>query len=158
MGVEIERKFLVNETKWKDAYKDEKHAIEQGYIVNSEEKTVRVRIYGSKGFITIKGTVEGVSRPEFEYEIPVEDARQLINQFCSSVVRKIRHKVRYKNKLWEVDEFLAENEGLLMAEIELNDDSESFELPEWISHEVTGDKRFYSSYLSTHPFSRWDKG
>src|SRR4051812_30211624 len=107
MGVEIERKFLVNKEKWKDAYKDGKQVIEQGYIVNEEGKTVRVRIYGTKGFITIKGTVNGLSRPEFEYEIPVEDARQLVDQFCSAVVRKIRHTVRYKSKLWEVDEFLA---------------------------------------------------
>jgi adenylate cyclase len=158
MAVEIERKYLVNKTRWKDAYKDEKQSIEQGYIVNSEEKTVRVRIYGSQGFITIKGSVKGVSRPEFEYVIPVEDARQLIDQFCSSVVSKIRHKVRYKNKLWEVDEFLGENQGLLMAEIELDDEQAPFELPDWISNEVTGDKRFYNSYLSTHPFSTWDKG
>jgi len=156
MGVETERKYLVNEAKWSTVNKEEKEVVEQGYILNTTEKTVRVRIYGEKGFITIKGMSEGASRPEFEYEIPVEDARQLLKDFCNSIVKKVRHKVFYGGKLWEVDEFMGENHGLLMAEIELKNNDEQFDLPNWIDKEVTGDKRYYNAYLSTHPFSRWN--
>lgn len=155
MGVETERKYLINVDKWKDAYKDEKHKIQQGYILNSPEKIVRVRIYDDKGFITIKGIVEGISRPEFEYEIPVDDAKTLLLNFCTTTVKKTRHKVLYKGKSWEVDEFEDNNKGLYIAELELKSEDEPFELPDWIEQEVTGDKRYYNSYLSNHPFSNW---
>lgn len=155
MGVEIERKYLIDIQKWKDAYKDEHHDIQQGYILNSPDKVVRIRIYGNKGFITIKGIVEGISRPEFEYEIPFEDAMTLLDKFCTTKVKKTRHKVLYKGKTWEVDEFKDDNNGLYIAELELKDQNEEFELPEWIDKEVTGDKRYYNSYLSIHPFSSW---
>lgn len=156
MGVETERKYLVDVEKWVAAYKDEKHTVEQGYILNSKEKIVRVRIYGDKGFITIKGVSKGASRPEFEYEIPFEDAVELLNNFCGSVVRKIRHKILFHGKVWDVDEFKDENEGLLIAEIELKNEDEQFELPEWVTKEVTGDERFYNSNLSMYPFTRWN--
>lgn len=155
MGVETERKYIVNAAKWKVAHKKDKHVIEQGYILNSAEKTVRVRLYDDKGFITIKGKTDGFSRTEFEYEIPVEDARVLLKDFCKSTIKKIRYKVLYSGRLWEVDEFLDENKGLLMAELELKSKDEQFALPEWIDKEVTGDTRYYNSYLSTNPYSTW---
>lgn len=155
MGVETERKYLINVEKWKDAFKDERHDVQQGYILNSPDKIVRIRVYDNKGFITIKGTVQGISRPEFEYEIPVEEASVLLNNFCTTIVKKTRHKVLYKGKTWEVDEFLEENEGLFIAELELESEGEQFELPEWIEKEVTGDKRYYNSYLSNHPYTNW---
>jgi CYTH domain-containing protein len=155
MGVEIERKFLVNADKWVNENKDDKKLIEQGYILNDGEKTVRVRIYGDKGFITIKGSRKGISRAEFEFEIPVADAEALIKNFCNATVKKIRHKVLFHSKVWEVDEFLDENKGLLMAEIELKSDDEQFELPGWADKEVTHDRRYYNGYLSTNPFSKW---
>lgn len=154
MGIETERKYLVNAAKWSAANKEDKQVIEQGYILNTTEKTVRVRIYGDKAFITIKGMPEGISRPEFEYEIPVEDAGELLKRFCSSSVKKVRHRILYHDKMWEVDEFMDENKGLLMAEIELESDDEPFDLPDWIDIEVTGDKRYYNAYLSSHPFAR----
>jgi CYTH domain-containing protein len=155
MGVETERKYIVHAAKWKAADKKDKHLIEQGYILNSAEKTVRVRLYDNKGFITIKGKTDGFSRTEFEYEIPVEDARVLLKDFCKSTIKKIRYKVLYSGRLWEVDEFLDENKGLLMAELELKSKDEQFALPEWIDKEVTGDTRYYNSYLSTNPYSTW---
>lgn len=155
MGVETERKYLVNPAKWALVNKEDKQLIEQGYIVNTKEKTVRIRVYGDKGFITIKGTNEGISRPEFEYTIPLEEAKELIRSFCSATIKKIRHRVLYHGKLWEVDEFLDENKGLLMAEIELKDHDEPFEVPDWVDAEVSGDERYYNAYLSTHPFSTW---
>lgn len=155
MGVETERKYLVNASKWASVDKKDKHLIEQGYIVNSTKKTVRIRLYDDEGFITIKGAAEGSSRAEFEYEIPLEDAQVLLKDFCESTVKKIRHKVLFHNKTWEVDEFMDENKGLLMAELELKSKDEQFALPEWIDKEVTGDEKYYNAYLSTHPFSKW---
>ncbi len=154
MPTEIERKFLVNADKWADVIKDT-HSIEQGYIVNTVKKTVRVRIYDDKGFITIKGKTKDITRPEFEYEIPLQDAKCLLSNFCNATIKKLRHKVNYRNNTWEVDEFLEANKGLLVAEIELETAGQKFDSPEWLNEEVSHDKRYYNAYLVRHPFTRW---
>lgn len=155
MAAEIERKFLVNKTKWADVELKEQYNIEQGYLLNTPDKTVRIRVKNDKGFITIKGKTEGISRPEFEYEIPLKDATELLKNFCESTIKKIRHTVLHQGDLWEVDEFFEENKGLLMAELELKDKDQQIDLPGWIEKEVSGDERFYNAYLSKHPFTSW---
>lgn len=155
MGQEIERKYLVNKDKWDKSDKGEKLLFRQGYILVDASKTVRIRLTDKAGFITIKGMSIGASRPEYEYTIPKEDAAELLDKFCTSVVSKIRHKVLYQDKLWEVDEFLDENAGLIIAELELSDAAEAFQLPGWIDKEVTDDKRYYNSNLSMNPYKNW---
>lgn len=157
MGVEIERKYLVDEQVWEKADKGERHFVKQGYIGNTKSKTIRIRITDNKGYITIKGISTGASRPEFEYEIPPEDAKQLLDNFCESTISKIRSKVYFKSKLWEVDEFLEDNNGLIIAEIELSSDDEKFDLPNWIVKEVTGEEKYYNAYLSIHPYKGWEQ-
>jgi len=157
MGVEIERKFLVDKDTWEKTVKGEKHVIRQGYILNDPAKTIRIRHKDTKGYITIKGISTGASRPEFEYEIPEKDATELLDKFCEFGTSKIRNLIGYKGKLWEVDEFLEDNAGLIIAEIELKSDEEKFDLPEWIAKEVTGEEKYYNSSLSVHPFTGWEK-
>lgn len=155
MGLEIERKFLVNHEKWAVAEKPKAEFYRQGYLLTDPNKTIRVRATDTKGFMTIKGKSEGATRAEFEYEIPKEEAIQLLDMFAVSDLTKYRYKVVFAEKLWEVDVFLGENEGLIVAEIELSSEDESFELPEWAAEEVTGEKKYYNSNLSTLPFSKW---
>src|SRR5476651_2516451 len=119
MGVEIERKYLVNLQKWENVAKPAPMHLVQGYILKDPERTVRVRVADEQGFITIKSKTTGISRLEYEYEIPVADARELITNFCGMIITKNRYDILYAGKLWEVDEFLAENKGLYIAEIEL---------------------------------------
>ena len=155
MAVEIERKFLVIQDKWKRAEKGEGNFYRQGYILTDPAKTIRIRVTDEKGFITIKGASVGLSRPEYEYAIPTQDARELLDQFCASDISKIRYKVWVGERLWEVDEFLGDNEGLVVAEIELASEHEAFELPDWVGPEVTGQEKYYNSNLSIHPFQQW---
>ena len=155
MGKEIERKFLVKKDVWESSEKGDKHLYKQGYIVNEPGKVVRIRLTDVAGFITIKGASQGATRPEYEYEIPADEAEELLRQFCSSIISKTRHKLIFKGKLWEVDEFHEDNEGLIMAEIELKDENETFEFPEFIGEEVTDDVRYYNSRLSVNPFKQW---
>jgi len=155
MGVEIERKFLVDHEKWEQVKKTTGIHYRQGYLVDEASKTIRVRVAGKKGFITIKGSTSGISRKEFEYKIPVNDATELINGFAGSEVEKVRFRIRFKGKLWEVDEFLGDNQGLIMAEIELKQEDETFEKPGWITREVSDDDRYYNSYLAKNPFKKW---
>ena len=155
MGIEIERKFLVNRERWNNVDKPQGNHYRQGYLVAEADKTIRVRVTDSCGYITIKGASAGASRSEFEYEIPKEEAQELLDRFAFSELSKIRYKIEFAGKLWEVDEFLGENSGLLMAEIELETEAESFQFPCWIDKEVTGDRRYYNSYLSKNPFSKW---
>lgn len=156
MPIEIERKFLVNQEKWKNVSKGEGLFYEQGYILREAEKTIRVRMAGEKGFLTIKGKTSGLSRAEYEYEIPLSEAQDLLENFCPSRLQKKRYKIKYKNNLWEVDEFLGDNEGLIIAEIELKSEGEHFEKPEWLADEVTGEKKYYNSELSIHPYKNWN--
>jgi adenylate cyclase len=154
--VEIERKFLVTS----NAFKDEAFAqnrIKQGYLNSVPQRTVRVRIKGNKGFLTIKGISNeaGMSRFEWEKEIPVDEAEKLLVLCETGVIDKTRFEVKTGKHVVEIDEFYGENEGLIMAEIELQSETESFEKPVWLGVEVTNDKRFYNSYLSNNPFKNW---
>lgn len=151
MGIEIERKFLVNKEKWQRVEKGDGCNLSQGYISTEPEKTIRVRCNKEKGYITIKGLTVGARRNEFEYEIPLSDAKEIIGLFSVSMINKVRYKIMYKGKLWEVDEFEGSNQGLIMAEIELQSEDEKFDLPEWAEEEVTGDARYYNSSLSVRP-------
>jgi len=157
MGIEIERKFLVDKEKWNKVIKEKQSLYRQGYIVSDPEKTIRVRLTDKAAFLTIKGLTVGASRPEFEYNIPVEEAQQLLDGFCNSVVSKIRYFIPHEGKLWEVDEFLGENEGLIVAEIELTSEAETFSLPEWIDREVTTEKKYSNSNLAINPYRSWTK-
>lgn len=145
--MEIERKFLVKEQLWETIEKPSPSRIVQAYLVNSTEKTVRIRIKGTKGFLTIKGPTQGISRSEFEYEIPLKDAEELISTFAEKVIEKFRYEISFKNHLWEVDVFTGKLEGLYLAEIELNSEDEHFELPEWVGEEVSTDPNYYNSNL-----------
>jgi adenylate cyclase len=157
MGLEIERKFLVNIEKWNNIEKPDKNYYRQGYLLTDPNKTIRVRQTGDKGYLTIKGLSVGAIRPEFEYEIPKEDARQLLDSFAECILTKIRYKIFFNGKIWEVDEFLDENLGLVVAEIELESETEQFELPDWISLEVTGEDKYYNSNIAVNPFKNWKK-
>lgn len=154
MAVEIERKFLVTGTQWK------KNAAgllyRQGYLSFDKERTVRVRIAGKKGFLTIKGISEGISRLEFEYEIPLADANSLLAELCHQpLIEKKRYTVEHKGFTWEIDEFFGENKGLTVAELELASENQSFEKPVWIGDEVSDDHRYFNASLARHPFSQW---
>lgn len=155
MGVEIERKFLVDHAKWQQLAKPECMVIRQGYLLKDPEKTIRVRVKDELSYITIKGKTEGISRSEYEYQIPLNDGNELLSAFCEAVINKIRYCIVFACKLWEVDVFSGDNEGLIMAEIELNDEHEMFDLPDWITTEVTHDKRYYNSNLSVSPYKSW---
>jgi adenylate cyclase len=154
MAVEIERKFLMSGNDWRDGAQGIHYR--QGYLNLDPERTVRVRIAGEHGFLTIKGSSEGASRAEFEYPIPLVDARLLLDVLCHQPqIEKVRFRIDYAGLTWEVDEFLGENAGLVLAEVELESPDQVVELPPWIGREVTGDQRYYNAWLSQHPFSGW---
>jgi len=155
MGIEIERKFLVDKNQWERLTKPEGTHIKQGYMVNDNDKTIRVRIASERAYITFKGPVSGSKRSEYEYEIPVNDGIELLGQFAKTYIEKTRYRINFKNKVWEADAFLGDNEGLIVAEIELEREDEQFELPPWITIEVTSQEKYYNSGLSTHPFKKW---
>jgi len=156
--VEIERKFLVNSTDFKEQA-SAKNQIAQGYLNSNPERTVRVRIKGESGFLTIKGkgNESGTTRLEWETEIPLADAKPLLALCEKGIIDKIRYEITVGKHTFEVDEFFGENEGLLLAEVELHDENESFEKPSWLGKEVTNDERYYNAYLSKNPFSSWQK-
>jgi len=154
--IEIERKFLVKSNDFKtQAFV--KNRIAQGYLNSNPERTVRVRIKGEKGFLTIKGkgNESGLTRFEWEKEITVEEALLLLNLCETGKIDKIRFEIKVGNHTFEVDEFFGENEGLIIAEIELSSENESFEKPNWLGEEVTNDERYYNAYLSRNPFKNW---
>jgi len=154
--LEIERKFLVSSEKFREeAFAQNR--ISQGYLSSVPGRTVRVRIKGNKGFLTIKGATNesGLSRFEWEKEIPVDEASALLQLCEKGVIDKTRFEVKMGNHIFEVDEFYGENEGLIVAEIELKSETESFEKPNWLSKEVTNDVRYYNSYLSKNPYKKW---
>ncbi|MBD8387487.1 CYTH domain-containing protein [Dysgonomonas sp. BGC7] len=155
MALEIERKFLVSGDFKKDAYAHQE--IVQGYLSSVAERTVRVRIKGEKAYLTVKGesSSSGVSRFEWEKEISTSDARELLTLCEPGIIDKIRYLVKMGSHVFEVDEFHGENEGLIVAEIELQNESEPFEKPEWLSIEVTGDIRYYNSSLIKNPYKNW---
>jgi len=154
MGVEIERKFLVSGDAWRTL--GEPVLLRQGYLSADPERTVRVRIEGEQGVLTIKSKNEGASRGEWEYPIPLADAEELLDRLCERpLVEKYRRRIDVKGFTWEVDEFLGENAGLVVAEIELPAEDTVFDLPDWIDREVTGERRYYNSSLIRLPYSKW---
>lgn len=154
MGVEIERKFLVEGEAWRTL--GQATLLRQGYLSLDPARTVRVRIDGEQAFITIKGKSVGASRGEWEYPIPVLEAAELLDGLCQQpLVEKVRHRIASGPHTWEVDEFLGANAGLVVAEIELGSEDEAFEKPDWIGREVTGDARYFNSRLISHPYSQW---
>jgi CYTH domain-containing protein len=157
MPVEIERKFLVRNDAWKTRAVIGTNYV-QGYIIASARKAVRIRIAGKRAFVSFKGKITAVRRKEFEYEIPSSEAREMLAFFCARPpVEKIRYRVKSGGKMWEVDEFLGENEGLVVAEIELEREDEYFEIPEWVGEEVTRDSRYLGMNLYKQPFKTWTK-
>lgn len=155
MPLEIERKFLVCSDDWKKTAQPPL-VCKQGYMLATPGKSIRVRIMGNKGFLTIKGQTTGFSRQEFEYEIPFHDANKLLQDFCCHpLIEKKRYLVEHKSKIWEIDVFFGDNRGLIMAEIELNTEDEAFDKPQWAGAEVTGDNRYYNSSLQKTPFKNW---
>lgn len=154
MGLEIERKFLVIQEKWQ-APSDGKH-LAQGYIASNEHRlSVRVRIGGEVAWLNLKGRINDIARHEYEYQIPLSDAQELLQNFAGNTVEKIRYQVKYAGNVWEVDEFLGENKGLLVAEIELDSEAQAFEKPDWIGEEVSKDTRYLNTSLAQTPFSKW---
>ena len=156
MNIEIERKFLVKDESFK-SMATESHRLTQVYICKESGRTVRVRLWDDKGYLTIKGagSASGMSRYEWEKEISAEDARDLFMLCQSGIIDKTRYIVPVDGKTFEVDEFYGENVGLVMAEIELESEDAAFTRPSWLGKEVTGDRRYYNSMLSVHPFSEW---
>ncbi len=156
MAIETERKFLVRNDSWKAAV-HESIFVRQGFLSAAPERTVRVRTTGKGAFLTVKGKAVDASRQEFEYPIPASDAEELL-QLCEGVIiKKKRHYVHHKGHLWEIDAFQGENEGLVLAEIELKKADEYFERPDWAAEEVTGDYRYQNSALASNPFRNWKK-
>lgn len=154
MGKEIERKYLVDTTKWTP--QGGGTHFKQGYLNSQKERVVRVRIEGDRARLTIKGVSAGISRSEFEYEIPIEDARILLDSLCEQpLIDKHRHREIHGGKTWEIDVFHGDNEGLVVAEIELATEDESFDTPAWALREVSSDPRYFNSNLLKHPFKDW---
>ena len=154
--VEIERKFLVLSNDFLNQVFAKKRIV-QSYISSNPERTVRIRIKGDKGFITIKGkgNHSGTTRLEWEREISLLDAEMLLLICENGIIDKIRHEIKVENHIYEVDVFSRENEGLIIAEIELQSEDELFEKPSWLGQEVTNDERYYNAYLSKNPFTTW---
>ena len=152
MAFEIERKFLVLGEAWRQGSGT---LLAQGYLNRDKERTVRVRIAGKQAFLTIKGANAGATRAEFEYEIPLADARELLALSDGPVVQKSRRIIRHEGFDWEVDEFLGDNAGLVVAEIELQSEDQAFAKPDWVGREVTDDPRYYNSSLASHPYRLW---
>ncbi|MBO9730258.1 MAG: CYTH domain-containing protein [Chitinophaga sp.] len=157
MPKEIERKYLVDLDKWQQVEKPAGQHYRQGYLVTDPQKTIRVRLTPTQGFLTIKGISTGASRLEYEYEIPVAEAKELLDNFAVSELSKIRYHVDFKQHTWEVDEFLGDNAGLFIAEIELSSEDEAFEIPEWVTEDVTGEKQYYNANLTIHPYKNWQR-
>lgn len=157
MALEIERKFLVEGDFMSEVTSSSR--IVQGYLASSPSASVRVRIYGEKGYMTVKGRISqsGMSRFEWEKEIPVDEALSLLMLCAGGVIDKVRHIVPFGGHEFEVDVFAGANEGLILAELELSSEDESFEKPSWLGQEVTGDMRYHNSMLLKHPYNKWYK-
>ncbi|MDH5230571.1 MAG: CYTH domain-containing protein [Gammaproteobacteria bacterium] len=155
MATEIERKFTLCSSEWRAHIRKSKH-FRQGYLVGSEQASVRIRIEDHQANINIKSATLGVVRHEYEYTIPLEDAVAMLNQLCKQPqIEKIRHYVDFAGKTWEIDEFSGDNQGLIVAEIELDSEDEVFELPPWVDQEVSLDTRYYNVCLIENPYKNW---
>jgi len=156
MAMEIERKFLVRD----DSYKLDSKPVfyRQGYISTSLENVVRVRVAGDKAYLTVKSLVSHKSRLEFEYEIPIADAGEILEKICRKpIIEKNRYEIKIGTDIWVVDEYFGENRGLIVAEIELRSEDQEITIPEWVGDEVTGDPRYLNANLAVHPFIYWKK-
>lgn len=155
MATEIERKFLVSNDNWKDSVVSES-VLKQGYLANESNASVRVRIAKDKAHLNIKSVTVGISRAEFEYEIPVSEAEEILAQVAKRpYIDKKRYKVRCGDHIWDLDVFAGENSGLVVAEVELESEGEAFELPSWAGEEVSGDVRYYNASLVNNPYCNW---
>jgi CYTH domain-containing protein len=157
MATEIERKFLVEGTSWRQS---DSIRLSQCYLNRDKHRTVRIRIAADKAFLTVKSVTHGATRAEFEYEIPVADAQQMLRFSDGPIIEKNRHTIVHDGFKWEVDEFLGDNAGLVMAEIEQTAEDQPVSRPPWLGREVTDDSRFYNSNLAAHPYGSWreDRG
>ena len=155
MNIEIERKFLVNRDNWSPKVKGVLYR--QNYLSITDQSVVRVRIKGIEATLTVKSSGTGLTREEYQYEIPVKDAEKLLRLCPHKSIKKIRYKIDDQGHRWDVDEFKGENGGLLLAEVELESETEAVILPEWIGEEVTGDPRYYNATLIQNPFKSWGK-
>lgn len=153
MPQEIERKFLLKNDDWR---KDAKGTfLKQGYLSTDKNRTIRVRVKGEKAYLTIKGITVNTARPEFEYEIPLDEANELFELCEKPLIEKTRYEVEYDNLTWEIDIFEGENKGLILAEVELQSVNQKVKLPDWIGEEVTGNRAYSNSNLVINPFSKW---
>lgn len=154
MGREIERKFLVTGGGWRKGAK--RSRLSQGYLLAEKKKSVRVRLEDGRGTVTIKGQTRGAGRAEYEYAVPARDARELLRDLCEKpLIEKTRSRVRYRGLLWEVDEFAGDNQGLVVAEVELRRAGQRIALPAWAGAEVTRDPRYLNANLSKNPYKKW---
>ena len=155
MASEIERKFLVTGQDWRSG---DATGYRQGYLSLDKERSVRVRVTAEAAQLTVKGVTEGATRKEFEYEIPLDDAREMLATLClRPLIEKRRYRIRYGGLVWEVDEFYGDNAGLVVAEVELEHEDQRFDRPAWLGQEVTGDPRYYNANLVQHPYSTWQE-
>ena len=154
MGFEIERKFLVKNDLWRVSASGKKFY--QGYLSTIPQRTVRIRIVGEKGYLTVKGNARGATRLEYEYLIPISDAQGMLYELCEKpIIEKIRYPIKYKEFVWVVDEFFGENQGLILAELELTYEDQSFEKPAWVGQEVTQDSKYFNANLVGYPYLKW---
>jgi len=154
LGIEIERKFLTKSDEWKKL--GQAKFYQQGYLLIDKSKTIRVRTIDNQGFLTIKGASVGISRREFEYEIPIDEAKQLLELLCEKpLIEKFRTKITLGDLIWEVDEFIGENAGLVIAEVELKNENQKIDVPVWIHKEVSGRPEYNNSNLVKHPYKNW---
>ena len=153
MALEIERKFLVKEDDWRN---EQGTMYRQGYLNSDEERTVRVRVIDDRGYLTVKGISRGAVRVEYEYQIPKAEAVAMLDDLCEKpLIEKRRYKIEYKGLVWEVDEFFGDNQGLIVAEVELESEDQVYIKPEWIGEEVTSDPKYFNANLIHHPYSKW---
>lgn len=155
MGIEIERKFTLKSDHWRNEVTNSQRMV-QGYLAGNDLTSVRIRISGDQANINIKSATLGIFRQEYEYAIPINDAQKMLDDLCTKpIIDKVRHLVTFAGKLWEIDEFSGDNQGLIVAEIELDDVNEKFELPKWVDEDVSHDKRYYNVCLVKHPYKDW---
>lgn len=154
MGKEIERKFLLKSDAWRALAEGTMYR--QGYLNSAKERTVRIRTVGSKAFLTIKGLTVGATRSEYEYEIPLDECNVMLDTLAEKpLIEKKRYKITKDGLTWEIDEFFGDNQGLIVAEVELASEGQAFDKPEWVGEEVTGDPRYFNANLIKHPFTKW---
>jgi len=154
MGKEIERKYLIKDDSWRESASGTTYS--QGYLSTVKERTVRVRTIDVKGFLTIKGITIGATRKEYEYEIPTGDANEMLDELCEKpIIEKTRYKIPYGGLTWEIDEFAGVNQGLIVAEVELESEEQAIDFPKWVGEEVSGDPRYFNSNLIANPYTTW---